>query len=214
MVQTTKNLIQKSRSVDLNYTFAIMEYNATPVSSKMDAPCKVLNCRQIKGLLLHVNGQCSSSSDQLDILLENQDRMVKDFDSKHHTKGLGVLPVGSEVLVLRRRHGDSKWIPEKILSVDTDTNASRSYTIQLANKRIVSHNRSMIRPNQTSYDLNKAMKVHFDAKMTPPPIRNDTNQVYKSKTEIKPKTKSPKSEGPVTTRSGCVVCKPLYYPDN
>ena len=70
MVQTTKNLIKKSRSVDLNYKVAIMEYNATPVNSKMDAPCKVLNCRQIKGLLPHVNDQCSSSSDQHDLLLE------------------------------------------------------------------------------------------------------------------------------------------------
>ena len=71
----------------------------------------------------------------------------------------------------------------------------------------------MIRPNQTSYDLNKATKVHFDAKVTPHPIRNDTNQVSKSKTEIKPKTKSPKSHGPVTTMSGCAVCKPPCYPD-
>ena len=47
MVQTTKNLIKKSKSVNLNYKITIMEYNATPVSSKMDAPCKVLNCRQI-----------------------------------------------------------------------------------------------------------------------------------------------------------------------
>ena len=63
-----------------------MEYNATPVNSKMDAPCKVLNHRQIKGLLPQVNYQCSSSSDQHDLLLEKQDRMVQDFDSKHHTK--------------------------------------------------------------------------------------------------------------------------------
>ena len=32
MVQTPKDLIKKSRSVDLNYMVAIMEYNATPVS--------------------------------------------------------------------------------------------------------------------------------------------------------------------------------------
>ena len=115
-----------------------MEYNATPVSSKMDAPCMALNCRQIKGLLPHVNDQCSSCSDQHDQLLEKQDRMVQDFDSKHHTKELGVLPVGSEVLVLSMRHGDSKWIPGKVLSVDTGTNATRLYTIQFANKRIVS----------------------------------------------------------------------------
>ena len=153
---------------------------------KMDAPCKVLNHRQIKDLLPHVNHQCSSSSDQHNGLLEKQDRMIQDFDSKHHTKALSVLPVGSEVLVLR--HGDSKWIPGKVLSVNTGTNATRSYTIQLANKRIGSHNRSMIRPNQTSYDLNKATKVYFDAKVTPHPIRNDTNQVSKSKTEIKLKT--------------------------
>ena len=70
MVQTTKNLIKKSRSVDLNYKIATMEYNATPVNSKMDTPCKVLKCRQIKGLLPHVNDQCSSSSDQHDLLLE------------------------------------------------------------------------------------------------------------------------------------------------
>ena len=170
--------------------------------------------QKIKGLLPHVNDQCSSSSDQHDQLLENQDRMVQDFDSKHHIKALGVLPVCSEVLVLSMRHGDSKWIPGKVLSVDTGTNATRSYAIQLANKRIVSHNRYMIRPNQTRYDLNKATKVHFDAKATPHPIRNDTNQVSKSKTEIKLKTKSPKSDGHVTTRSGCVVCKPLHYPDN
>ena len=107
--------------------------------------------------------------------------MVQDFDSKHHTKALGVLPVGSEVLVLNMRHGDSKWIPGKVLSVNTGTNANRSYTTQLANKRIVSCNRSMIRPNQTSYHLNKATKVHIDAKATPHPIRNDTNQVTKAK---------------------------------
>ena len=107
------------------------------------------------------------------------------------------------------RHGDSKWIPGKVLSVNTGINANRSYTIQLANKMIVSHNRSMIRPNQTSYDLNKATKVHIDARATPHPIRNATNQVSKSKTDIKSKTKSPKRDGPVITRSGCVVCKPL-----
>ena len=61
MVQTMKNLIKKSRSVDLNYKVAIMEYNATPVSSKTDAPCKVLNHRQIKGLLPHMNDQTGSS---------------------------------------------------------------------------------------------------------------------------------------------------------
>ena len=116
-------------------------------------------------------------------MLEKKDRMVQDFDSKHHTKALGVLPVASEVLILSMRHGDSRWIPAKVLSVDTGTNATRSYTIQLANKRIVSYNRSMIRPNQTSYDLNKATKVYFDAKVTTHPIRNDTNQV--SKTEQK-----------------------------
>ena len=48
MVQATKDLIKKSRSLDLNYKVAIMEYNATPVSSKMDTPCKVLNCRRSK----------------------------------------------------------------------------------------------------------------------------------------------------------------------
>ena len=48
MVQTTKHLIKKSRSVDLNYKIATMKYNASPVNSKMDAPCKVLNHRQIK----------------------------------------------------------------------------------------------------------------------------------------------------------------------
>ena len=79
------------------------------------------------------------------------------------------------------RHGDSKWIPGKVLSVDTGTNANRLYTIQLANKRIVSCKRSLIRPNQTSYDLNKATKVHIDAKATPHPIRNDINQVSKTK---------------------------------
>ena len=72
----------------------------------------------------------------------------------------------------------------------------------------------MIRPNQTSYDLNKATKVCFDAKATPHPIRNDTNQVSSGKKEIKLKTKSIKSDRPVTIRSGCVVCKPLHYPDN
>ena len=168
----------------------------------------------MKSLLPHVNNQCSSSSDQHDWLLKKQDRTVQDFDSKHHTKALGVLPVGSEVLVLSMRHGDSKWIPGKVLSVNTGTNATRSYTIQLANKRIVHHNRSMIRPSQTNYNLNKATKVCFDAKGTPHPIRNNTNQVSKSKTEIKPKTKSPKSDEPVSTWSGCVVCKPLCYPDN
>ena len=140
--------------------------------------------------------------------------MVQDFHSKHHTKALGVLPFGSGVLVLSMRHGDYKWIPRKVLSVDIGTNATRSYTIQLTNKRIVSHNRSMIRPNQTSYDWNKATKVCFDAKATLHPIRNDTNQVSKSKTEIKLKPKSPKSDGPITTRSGHVVCKLLCYPDN
>ena len=109
------------------------------------------------------------------------------------------------------RHGDSKWIPGKVLSVNTGTNANRLYTIQLENKKIVSHNRSMIRPSQTSYDLNKATKVHIDAKLAPHPIRNDTNQVPKSKTDIKLK---PKSYVPVTTQFGCVVCKPLCYPDN
>ena len=102
----------------------------------------------------------------------------------------------------------------KVLSVDTGATSTRSYTIQLANKRIVSHNRSMIISNQTSYDLNQAMKAHFDAKVTPHPIRHDTNQMSKSKTEIKPNPKSPESDGPVTTRSGHVVCKPLCYPDN
>ena len=58
----------------------------------------------------------------------------------------------------------------------------------------------MIRPNQTSYDLNKATKVCIDAKATPHPITNDTNQVSKSKADIKSKPKSPKSDGPVTTR--------------
>ena len=140
--------------------------------------------------------------------------MVQDFDSKHHMKALGVLPVGSEILVLNMRHGVSKWIPGNVLSVDTGTNANRSYTIQLANKRIVSHNRSMTRPNQTSYDLNKATKACIDAKATPHPIRNGTIQVSKSKTDIKSEPKSPESDGPVTTRSGCVVCKPLHYPDN
>ena len=72
----------------------------------------------------------------------------------------------------------------------------------------------MFRPNQTSYDLNKATKVCIDAKLTPHPIRNDTNQQnVKSTTEIKLKLKSPKNDGPVTTRSGCVVHKPLCYPN-
>ena len=57
-----------------------MEHNATPVNSKVDAPCKVLNHRQIKALLPHVHDQCSSSYDQHDLLLEKQDRMVQDFD--------------------------------------------------------------------------------------------------------------------------------------
>ena len=55
-------------------------------------------------------------------------------------------------------------------------------------KGLLSHNRSMIRPNQTSYDLHKATEVCIDAKATPHPIRNDINQVSKSKTEIKLKT--------------------------
>ena len=84
--------------------------------------------------------------------------MVQDFDSRHYTKALGVLPVGSEVLVLNMRHGVSKWIPGKVLSVNTGTNVNKLYTIQLENKKTVSHNRSMIRPNETSYDLNKATK--------------------------------------------------------
>ena len=108
MVQTTKNLIKKSRSIDLNYKVAIMEYNATPVTSKIDAPCKVLNHRQIKGILPHINDQCGFSSDQHDLLLERQDRMDQDFDSKHHMNALGILHVGSEVLVLSMRQGDSK----------------------------------------------------------------------------------------------------------
>ena len=112
--------------------------------------------------------------------------MVQDFDSKHHTNALDILPVGSEVLVSSMRQSDSKWIPGKVLSIDTGTNANRSYTIQLANKKIVSHNRSMIRLNQTSYDLNKATEVCIDVKVTPHPIRNDTNQQNaKSATDTK-----------------------------
>ena len=52
--------------------------------------------------------------------------MVHNFDSRHRTKASGVLPVGSEVLVLNMRHGDSKWILGKVLSVNTGTNANRS----------------------------------------------------------------------------------------
>ena len=191
-----------------------MEYKATPVTSKMDAPCKVLNHRQIKGLLPHISDQCSSSSNQHNLLLERQDRMAQDFDSKHHTNALDILPFGLEVLVLSMRQGDSKLIPGKILSIDTGINANRSYTIQLANKRIVSHDRSMIRLNQTGYDLNKATSVCIDAKVKPHPIRNDTNQQNaKSTKDIKVKLKSPKNDGPVTTRSGHVVHKPLCYPN-
>ena len=190
-----------------------MEYNATPVTSEMDVPCKVLNHRQIKGLLPHINDQCGFSSDQHNLLLERQNRMAQDFDSKHHTHALDILHFGSEVLVLSMRQGDSKWIPGKVLSIDTGTNGNRSYTIQLANKKIVSHNRSMIRLNQTGYDLNKATSVCIDAKVTPHLIRNDTNQQNaKSTKDIKVKLKSPKNDGPVTTRSGCVVHKPLHYP--
>ena len=98
-----KNLIRKSRSVDLNYKVAIMKYNATPVTPKMDALCKVLNHRQIKGLLPHIYDQHGSSSDQHNLLLERQDRMAQDFDSKNHTNALDILPVGSEVLVLSMR---------------------------------------------------------------------------------------------------------------
>ena len=69
----------------------------------------------------------------------------------------------------------------------------------------------MIRLNQTSYDLNKAIEVCIDAKVTPHPIRNDINQQNaKSTTDIKLKLKSPKNDGPVTTRSGHVVPKPLH----
>ena len=56
-----------------------MENNATPVTPKLDAPCKVLNHRQINGLLPHIYVQHSSSSDQHDLLLERQDRMAQDF---------------------------------------------------------------------------------------------------------------------------------------
>ena len=62
--------------------------------------------------------------------------MAQDFNSKHHINALDIIPVGSEVLVSSMRQGDSKWIPGKVLSIDTGTNANRSYTIQLANKRI------------------------------------------------------------------------------
>ena len=72
----------------------------------------------------------------------------------------------------------------------------------------------MIRLNQTSYDLNTATEVCNDAKATPHPIRNDIKQQNaKGTINIKLKLKSHKNEGPVTTRSGCVVHKPLCYPN-
>ena len=86
--------------------------------------------------------------------------------------------------------------------MDTGTNANRSYTIQLANKKIVSHNRSVIRLNQTSYDLNTATEVYNDAKVTLHPIRNVIKQQNaKGTINIKLKLKSLQNEGPVTTRS-------------
>ena len=127
---------------------------------------------------------------------------------------LDIIPVGSEVLVLSMRQSDSKWIPGKVLPMDTGTNANRSYTIQLANKKIVSHSKSIIRLNQTSYDLNTATEVHNDAKATSHPIRNDIKQQNaKGTINIKLKLKSPKNEAPVTTRSEHVVHKPLCYPN-
>ena len=174
----------------------------------------VLNHRQIKGSLPHIYVQHSSCSDQHDLLLERQDRMAQDFDSKQHTNALDIIPVGSEVLVLSMRQSDSKWIPGKVLLMDTGTNANRSYSIHLAHKKIVSHNRSMIRLNHTSYDLNTVTEVHNDAKVTPHPIRNDIKQQNaKGTINIKLKLKSPKNEGHVTTRSEHVVHKPLCYPN-
>ena len=210
--------MKKCHETGTPWCLGLLEYLCTPLNEKTPSPSNLIG-HQFEGLCPTFSSLQESQGGTLEHLIEKRLHEKLYHDKKSRT--LADIPTGSTAAILD--HRSNTWTVGHILD-----RSNRSYTIELANGKVIYHNRVNLRPASVQFQPISTKPVSVSANVpgavppssvTPPktdsltvshlpkmptPSKSYAKAIVESQLKVARSTTNVK-DAFITTRSGHVV---------